>query len=54
MIQVSKEQLEELRKFIGTIPTMYGVQLLNFFAQLEQEQTKSEDKTTSDGEQKAE
>jgi hypothetical protein len=42
MIQLTKEQLEELKKFINTIPTMYGVPLLNFFGQLEQEQLKPE------------
>jgi hypothetical protein len=45
MIQLTKEQLEDLKKFINTIPTMYGVPLLNFFAQLEQEQKTEEPKT---------
>ena len=48
MIQLTKEQLEELKKYINTIPTMYGVPLLNFFGQLEQEQLKPEDEVKTD------
>lgn len=48
MIQITKEQLEELKKFIGTIPTMYGMPLLNFLGQLEQEQIKSEAEVKTD------
>ena len=42
MITLSKENLEDLKKFINTIPTMYGVPLLNFFGDLEKQQAKPE------------
>lgn len=35
---LSNEQLAELRQFINTIPTQYGMPLLNFFVQIEQQQ----------------
>jgi hypothetical protein len=44
-VKITKEQLEELVKFINTIPTAYGLPLIQFFGQLqaEQSQEKKED-----------
>ena len=41
-VKITKEQLEELVKFINTIPTAYGLPLIQFFGQLQVEQTKEE------------
>lgn len=41
-IKITKEQLEELVKFINTIPTAYGLPLIQFFGQLQVEQSKEE------------
>jgi hypothetical protein len=35
---LSNEQLQRLKNYINTIPTQYGIELLTFFAQVEQEQ----------------
>ena len=42
-IKITKEQLEDLVKFINQIPTQWGLPLVNFFAQLQQEQTPKEE-----------
>jgi hypothetical protein len=42
-IKITKEQLEELVKFINTIPTAYGLPLVQFFGQLQAEQTPKEE-----------
>lgn len=41
-IKITKEQLDELVKFINTIPTAYGLPLIQFFGQLQAEQSKEE------------
>jgi hypothetical protein len=41
-VKITKEQLEELIKFINTIPTAYGLPLIQFFGQLQAEQSKEE------------
>lgn len=46
MITLNEQQIAELRAFINKIPTEFGLPLLTFFGQLEQEQkeeTKKED-----------
>jgi hypothetical protein len=35
---LSNERLQQLKNYINTIPTQYGVEFLTFFAQVEQEQ----------------
>lgn len=42
-IKITKEQLDELVKFINTIPTAYGLPLIQFFGQLQAEQTPKEE-----------
>lgn len=46
MIQLNEQHLADLKAFINKIPTEFGLPLLTFFAQLENEQkeeTKNED-----------
>lgn len=37
-IKITKEQLDELVKFINQIPTQWGLPLIQFFGQLQAEQ----------------
>jgi hypothetical protein len=38
MITINQEQIKELEAFINTIPTAYGLPLLQFLGKLAQEQ----------------
>ena len=38
MITINQEQIKELEAFINTIPTAYGLPLLQFLSKLAQEQ----------------
>lgn len=43
MLKLNQEQLDELVKFINTIPTAYGLPLIQFFGQLQAEQAPKEE-----------
>ena len=38
MLQLSEQQVKELEQFINTIPTAYGLPLLQFLGKIAQEQ----------------
>lgn len=42
-IKITKEQLDELVKFINQIPTQWGLPLIQFFGQLQAEQAPKEE-----------
>jgi hypothetical protein len=44
---LTNEQLQQLKNYINTIPTQYGIELLTFFAQIQQQElTKAEEQKT--------
>jgi hypothetical protein len=47
-MEITKEQLEGLKQFINTIPTQWGMPLMTFFAQIEQQQQVDEQPSESE------
>jgi hypothetical protein len=47
---LTNEQLQQLKNYINTIPTQYGIELLTFFAQIQQQEVsrKEADKVVED------
>jgi hypothetical protein len=43
MLQLSEDNLKELQAFINTIPTSYGLPLLQFFGKLAEDQKPKEE-----------
>ena len=43
MITINEQQIKELEAFINTIPTAYGLPLLQFLGKLAQEQNPSQE-----------
>jgi hypothetical protein len=48
MLQLNEQHLNDLKSFINKIPTEFGLPLLTFFGQLEQEQKPAEEIKTED------
>jgi hypothetical protein len=48
MLQLNEQQLNDLKAFINKIPTEFGLPLLTFFGQLEQEQKPKEETQNED------
>jgi hypothetical protein len=48
MLQLNEQHLADLKAFINKIPTEFGLPLLTFFGQLEQEQKPKEEIKTED------
>jgi hypothetical protein len=45
MIQLNEQQVQELQNIINGIPTLYGVQLIQFFQKVSQDNLPQEEKT---------
>lgn len=45
MLQLNEQQVKELEQFINTIPTAYGLPLLQFLGKLAQEQNPPQEST---------
>ena len=43
MLQLSEQQLQELQNIINGIPTLYGVQLIQFFQKVSQDNLPKEE-----------
>ena len=48
MITLNEQQLTELNQFCQELPTKYGVPLLQWFKQIQDEQNKKEETPTED------
>jgi hypothetical protein len=48
MLQLNEKQLSDLKAFINKIPTEFGLPLLTFFGQLEQDQKPKEETKNED------
>ena len=45
MIQLNEQQVQELQNIINGIPTLYGVQLIQFFQKVSQDNLPQEETT---------
>jgi hypothetical protein len=48
MLQLNEQQLQELQSIVNGIPTLYGVQLIQFFQKVGQDNAKKEETTQSE------